>query len=40
MPLAELGECTKQVIAGENTNKTHSIYKKSYNKKLIKADLC
>jgi len=36
MPLAEIGECTKQVIAGENTNKTHSIYKNPTTKSLLK----
>jgi len=36
MPLAELGECTKQVIARENTNKTHSIYKNPITKSLLK----
>ena len=34
MPLAEIGECTKQVIAGENRN-PHSIYKKSYKQKSL-----
>ena len=38
MPLAKLGECTKQVIAKENRN-PHSIYKKFYKQKLVKADL-
>jgi len=38
MPLAELGECTKQVIAGENKN-PYSIYKKFYKQKLVKTDL-
>jgi len=32
MLLAEIGECTKQVIAGENRN-LHSIYKNFTNKK-------
>jgi len=32
MPLAEIGECTKQVIAEENRN-PHFIYKNSINKK-------
>jgi len=36
MPLAEIEECTKQVIAGENTNKTHSIYKNPTTKSLLK----
>ena len=31
MPLAELGECTKQVIAEEKRN-PHSIYKNSTKK--------
>jgi len=40
MPLAEIKECTKQVIAGENRN-PHSIYKNPTNKKkLVKADHC
>jgi len=39
MPLAEIGECTKQVIAGENRN-PHSIYKNPTNKKLVKANHC
>ena len=34
MPLAEIGECTKQVIAGKNRN-PHSIYKKSYKQKSL-----
>jgi len=34
MPLAEIGECTKQVIAGENRN-PHSIYKNSTNTKSL-----
>ena len=32
MPLAEIGEYTKQVIAGENRN-PHFIYKNPTNKK-------
>ena len=34
MPLAEIGECTKQVIAEENTN-SYFIYKNPTNKKSL-----